>query len=135
MPKTQTQAQQEPSRLSHPSYPERDIPIPPNEELWGCTRIEDGAVYATGLLVTEGVVVSAPAGLEWMRGKPLKNVLPYAKVHGWTVWPMGSTAARRLSSTAPGTPATTPPASGSGGAGSSAGSRSSTPSPGRSTSA
>lgn len=118
-----------------PSNPPRDIPFPAHEELWGCTRIEDGAVFVTGLLVIEGTVWSAPAGLEWMKGKPLKNVAPYAKIHGWTIWPMGPTAARRLSSTPPGRPETTPPPCAAGGAGSSGISPCSTPTPGRSTSA
>lgn len=92
------------------------MPIPPHEELYGCTRIEDGAHYASGLLVIDGVVWSVPAGLEWMRGKPLANVYPLAHQQGWTIWRMGPTAPRLLSSTASATPATTAPASAAGGA-------------------
>jgi hypothetical protein len=116
-----------------PSNPPRDIPFPAHEELWGCTRIEDGAVFVSGLLVIEGTVWSTPAGLEWMRGRPLKNVAPYAKIHGWTIWPMGPTAARRLPSTRPDATASTPPASASGSPESSATSVSSIRTPERST--
>ena len=117
--------------------PRKPISIRPLEELLGCTRIEDGATYVTGVLVEKGIVTSTPAGLEWMRGKPLMNVLPLATRRGWTVWRTSPrfTAERALPNTEPASTAATGPPSGAGGLGSSGTSPSSTPSPARSTSA